>query len=203
MAKHVHARPVRRTPAAQSMKDAAPTDKLERAKAMAREARDLEIEIKNREALLKADQDKLKRIKEQDLVDLFTEVGIDHIGIPPEGNLPAYDCQLEPFTHANISAEWDDDRKNDAFSYLDKNKAGDLIKSTLTVALGRGDYKTMKKVTTALKKLKVPYEIKLAVPWATLTSWVKARVDAGAILEFDKIGAHVGQRVSIDVRKDK
>lgn len=189
--------------AAVSADKTAPTeDRLEQVRKVLREVRDLERTIADQEETLKANKAKVLDFKQRKLVDLFQEVGIDTLGLPPEGNLPGYDAELKPYYHANISTDWEPERQLKAFDWLDDNKSGDLIRSTFTVFIGKDDRKTALKVQKALDKLKVPYETKLAVPWNTLTAWLKEQVEKHKTTPpLDLLGATVGSVVNLKARK--
>lgn len=202
-------------------------DSLERVRVILRTARDKDREVNDLETRLKEVKAQVLELKQKTLPDLYDEVGIDNLGLPAEGNLPAYDCKLENFYHANISADWEEEKRQAAFSYLDdltvaevipgkKNKdgspatrqvsanAGDLIKTTYTVLLPRGNRKKALDVEKALQKLGVDIVSKLEVPWNTLTAWVKEQVEKhNTTPNLEVLGATVGRVVKLKERKDK
>lgn len=165
-----------------------------------RAARDLKIEIQSIEERGKARRADLYKIERAELPEMFSRAGIDNLGLPPEGNMPGYDAQLKPYYSANIAAAWEDAKKAIAYNYLKDEKAEDLIKSVIVIRLKMGSTKIRKAVMAALKKLKVEYEISLSVHSASLTSWLKHRVEDGKPPKLDLIGAEVGQVVKIDPR---
>jgi hypothetical protein len=167
-----------------------------------RAARDLKIEIRDIEERAKARKADLYKIERAELPEMFSRAGIDNLGLPPEGNMPGYDAQLKPYYSANIAAAWEDDKKAIAYNYLKDEKAEDLIKATITIRLKMGSTKIRKAVMAALKKLKVEYEMNLSVHSASLTSWLKSRVEDGKPPKLDLIGAEVGQVVKIDPRTE-
>jgi hypothetical protein len=167
-----------------------------------RAARDLKIEIRDIEERAKARKADLYKIERAELPEMFSRAGIDNLGLPPEGNMPGYDAQLKPYYSANIAAAWEDDKKAIAYNYLKDEKAEDLIKATITIRLKMGSTKIRKAVMAALKKLKVEYEMNLSVHSASLTSWLKHRVEDGKPPKLDLIGAEVGQVVKIDPRTE-
>lgn len=185
----------------------APTeDSLERVRKVLRDARDKDREIADLEGRLKTVRAEVLELKQKTLPDIYDEVGIDNLGLPAEGNLPAYDCKLEPYYHANISAEWEEDRRQAAFTYLDEygDGTGEMIKSTYTVLLPRGNRKKALAVEKALQKLKVEVVSKLEVPWNTLTAWVKEQVEKhNTTPDLNVLGATVGRVVKLKERKEK
>lgn len=179
-------------------------DSLERVRTILRQARDLDREIADLEARTKEAKAIVLDLKQKKLPDIYDEVGIDNLGLPGEGNLPAYDCRLEPYYHANISSDWESEKRVNAFNYLEKVKAGDLIKSVYIVVVPRGKRKTAIAVQKALEKLGVEFSTDLSVPWNTLTAWVKEQVEKkNTTPDLEVLGATVGRVVKLKERKEK
>lgn len=182
----------------------APTEaSLEVVRRHIRQARDNERQIADLQTRLKELGEAQTKLTQKTLPDLFTEVGIDVLGTPAEGNLPSYDAKLSPYYHANIATEWPDEKKAAAFNYLSEAPGGeDLIKTVITIPLGRGDRKTALKVEKSLDKLGVTFTSSLGVPWNTLTAWVKEQVEKHQTTpKLDLIGATVGNVVKLKERK--
>lgn len=178
-------------------------DKLERVRDSLRTYRDLLREEEDLKARLKATGEQIAAMKTKTLPDLFTEVGVDKLGLPAQGNLPAYDAKLVPYYFANISAEWPPEQQARGYDWLDSNGHGDLIRSTYTVFVGKDDRATALMVESALRALKVDFTIKLAVPWNTLTAWLKEQVEKKQTTPpLDLLGATVGSVVKLDQRKE-
>jgi hypothetical protein len=181
----------------------ATADQLAAIRDKMREARDLKVVINNLEEQIKEKKLDQNTIEHETLPEMFTKAGIDNLGLPAEGNLPAYDAKLKPYYHANIAAEWPPEKRQEAFDYLIKNKHGDLIKTAVTILLGRGDHALLVKIKKLLKPLKLDVTVDLSVPWNTLTAFVKEQIeDKKVILKLDLLGAQVGQVVSLKQRKD-
>lgn len=174
-------------------------DKLDAVRAKVKEARDIDIDIAGLNERVSVLNQRKNELVFNELPDLFADAKIDRLGIEAEGNLPAYDTVLSDYYHANIP----EDKKDDAFSWLDKNKHGDLIKTVITIELGRGDRKTAKAVEKFLDDNDIGYSRKLAVPWNTLTAFVKEQIGKGVALPLDLLGATVGRVVKLKVRKEK
>jgi hypothetical protein len=188
------------TAVAAAKNKAAPTeDKLERVRDALRKRRDLEIEKSELEERLTAVNVSINEMEFDTLPTIFNEVGIDKLGLKPEGNLPGYFANLKPYYHANISGDWEPEKRDAAFDELKRLGAEDLVKTKITVLLGRGDRKIAKKVEVALRKLKVGFDRDLSVPWNTLTAWVKDTFEDLKMEKpsLDKIGATVGEKVSL------
>jgi len=179
-------------------------DKLEKVRDAIREMRDLDIEKKMLDERVREVNVKIYEMKHTTLPQLFMQNGVNILGIDASGNYPAYVATKKPFYKAAILADWAEDRKARAFAYLEKMKAADLIKTEITVRLGMGDRGTAKKVMAALKKLRVPASQSLAVPWNTLTSWVRSQIeDHNLTPDLDMLGAVTGDIVELKVVKQE
>ena len=185
-------------------KPVVPEDKLEAVRDQLRKSRDTELEIADLTEKLEA-LNKVQNLRiHEELPALFQEIGIDKLGIGAEGNLPAYDASLSPYYKASISAEWPQERQDAAFDWLEKEGHGDLIKNMFVVQLGRGDEKKAKKLRGLLEKAGYEFENKRAVPWNTLTAFVKEQVEVKQKTpNLELIGATVGKIVKLKPRKEK
>lgn len=186
--------------ALEESKPETPQDKLDAIRDKVRKARDLELEIAELNARVKEKSDELNVIKAKELVDLFSEVGMDHFGLEAEGNNPAYDAERKPYYHANIP----EDKAPAAFKWLDDEGHGDIIRTTITIAFGKDERKKAQRVEKSLEKAGIGYNTKLGVPWNTLTAFVKERIEKyEEDLPLSILGATVGQVVTIKPRKAK
>lgn len=193
-----------------------PEDKLEAVRKKLREFRDQQQIKAGLEERLKQVNIALFETEHKTLPDLFNDVGIDKLGLPAEGNLPAYDADLSPYYKASISAEWPEEKRAEAFKWLDDNNHGDIIKSAYVILLPRGARTIALALEKAIKGLKarlpgkktlqkvdVDYVVKLEVPWNTLTAFVKEQVEKGEAPPLDVLGATVGEIVKLKPRKEK
>lgn len=116
--------------------------------------------------------------------------------IAPEGDVA---IEIDDYYKANIAADWEADRRQAAFDWLDKNKAGALIKVEVSATFPRGLKKLADKVVAAMRKAlgdrdeEVDVRIGLSVPWNTLTAFVKTEMRAGRSLPLETLGASVGK----------
>lgn len=153
-------------------------DKLDELRNAVRELRVLEAQ---RDSIAQDLADKGKKIfemKTKTLVDLFDEAKVDNVGIPAEGNFPAYNIEVGTHYKANIGTpsepKVDDYMK--AIDYIKKHEP-DMIKTTYKVEFGLGEEKKRKAFESLLKKNKIEYSSSFGVPWNTLTSWVKEQIE--------------------------
>lgn len=184
-------------------KPVVPEDKLEAVRNQLRKSRDTELTIANLEARLKDLQAEQNKRVFEDLPAMFQEIGIDRLGIEADGNLPAYDAALTPYYKASIPADWPQEKQDAAFNWLEKEGFGDLVKNTFVVQLGRGDEKRAVRLRGLLEKAGFEFENKRAVPWNTLTSFVKEQVEVKQKTpNLEVIGATVGKIVKLKPRKE-
>lgn len=186
-----------------SSKQEVPEDKLEDIRNDMRRARDLERQAADLAEQMAAVQDELQTLLTARIPEKFEAVGIDKLGLLPEGNLPGYDAQLKPFYKAAIPAGWPEEKQDKAFEYLDKHDAGDLINSTFTVVLGRGSVKEQERLRKALEKTRLPYGERKAVNHNSLTAWLKEQIEKHQTMpDLETLGARVGKIVTLKPRKE-
>jgi hypothetical protein len=178
---------------------------MEKLRQTVRRKRDLELEIQDIEERLKGKRDEVRQMEGDVLPALFMEVGVDHVGIPAEGNIPGYDARLKPYYRANISGDWDEERQSAGFQLLEKLGAGDMIKTVIEVRVGRGQAALANKIIEALRKLGAEFTARRGVPWNSLTAFVKERYQRGAPMgdaDLRALGATVGTVVRLTARKE-
>lgn len=184
-----------------AMKSAPPSqapDKLDKVRDAVRRQRDLEHEAEDLEQRMEAVAKELKELQHQTLPDLMDEAQVAGIVLNAEGNLPAYRAELKPYYRANIAADWEPDRRTDAFDYLVEQGAEALIRVTVTVHFGKDQHTEAQGLAKFLTGMGHAPEIAMAVPWATLTAWVRDQVENHKKLPaLDTIGGMVGRVVKL------
>ena len=132
---------------------------------------------------------------------LTNVIGTDHIGVPSRDA----DVVVSRFCHANIRADWEEYRRKAAFDYLESIGHGDTISVTITMEFFRDQLEEAKEVYSILKKTKYgnsnPPKMEMGVPWGTLTSLVKRRIEAGKSTDLEILGATVGYEAKVKRRK--
>ena len=178
-------------------------DKLEAIRNELRNVRDLRLKLVDLQQQVSETNQAIYEKERVTLPDMFIDAGVDTVGLPAQGNSPAYDAKLEPYYKANILSSWEPDRKQAAFDWLIKHGAGDLIKSTITIRLPLGSDKLRKRIVSALSKFKgIDISHEMSVPWNTLTAYVKeCFTKARRVPPLDLIGAEVGSIVKMNERK--
>lgn len=170
----------------------------------AKELVELDGTITRLEETLKTMKDERYTLQTKTLPDIMGEIGVENIGV--EG----VNVVLTKKVHANISKDWDDDRKNRAFEHLRQLQGEDLIKSTLSVSAGKSSDDKMRMLTQRvqqmLAELQLDASVKLepTVAWNSLTAFVKEVLKAGDIpVELDTIGATNMPFVEITRKKER
>lgn len=183
-------------------------DRLRRVRDKVALVRDLVAQVADLEARKTAANKQLQDLYFKELPDLFAEVGTDHLGLEAEGNLPAVDAKLKPYYKANIAADWPPEQRRAGFDFLREQKAADLIRTVVTVEFGRGEEEDAKNLTDMLKDFGYTYSVGEAVPWNTLTAWLREQTERMrrggkefTPAQLDKIGGRVGKVVEVKPRR--
>lgn len=191
--------------AALAAEEAAPVDRLALVRIKVARVRDLRVELLDLDARQKAANKELDDLRFRELPDLFQEVGVARLGLDPEGNLPAYDAEMKDYFKANIVADWPPEQREAGFAVLEAHSAGDLVKTTITVELGRGEVDLAAGVCRTLDEMGVSYKRAQRVDWNTLTAWLREQVTKYrrqfSAAELDAIGGRVGKVVEAKPRR--
>jgi hypothetical protein len=186
---------------AQAIKDAPatpPQGALEALRHKAAEVRADKQEAADLQERLDAVNKRIVEAESKTLPDMMDQLGLSRLDLEPDGNAPGMTFQCGPFYRASIAASWDPEKRQKAFVYLDGEGAGDLVKVTVTLAFGRSDREQADRVIGDLRKAGFSPEVKLDVPHATLTAWVKEQVEKFSKMpKLDLIGGTVGRVVRI------
>jgi hypothetical protein len=177
-------------------------DKLREKVARVRELRLLAADLTEQ---LTAANREIQELTFKELPDVFAEAQMLAFTLEASGNLPAYEAEVKPYYKANIAADWPPDQRDSAFKLLADLGADGLIRTVITVELGRGEAAVARRVMAGLDKAGVSYTSALSVPWNTLTAWLREQVtkrgrefSAG---QLEAIGARVGTVVDVKARK--
>jgi hypothetical protein len=174
-------------------------DKLETLRKHVREHRDLLMQVRDAEDALKTLKKKLNDMESKELPDLFHAAGVDSVGLPAEGNLPAYDATLKPYYHANIPEQ----NRPEAFGWLHQHGFGDIVKTVFKIEFGLCEDAPTQQLQEQLDKLGVEYSKDMNVPWKTLTAWLKERMEKRDtdLPSLSIFGATVGTVVKLKERR--
>jgi len=181
------------------------SDQLENIRKHATLARQFELDVADLEARLQQTKSNLNKLYHETLPDLMTEAGIDHIGLPAEGNRPAVDLTLEPFYRANIAASWPEEQRELAFSALRDLGHDDLIKTEITTRFSRDERSLALKVLDVLRQqFNLTPALKENVHPQTLTAWLREQFEANNPLPpLDIIGGTIGRIAKFKERRER
>jgi hypothetical protein len=153
--------------AADAESEAPGGDKLSILAAFAQEMRDLEVEIAEIEAKLKAKNDELSGLVEHRIPDFMDELGLSELRLK-DGSKVIVDSGYV----ANISKE----RQDEAFKWLRDNGHGSLIKHVLAVNLKKDMEKVQAELVEVFKDKGVNFEDKESVHASTLKAFVNEQM---------------------------
>jgi len=163
--------------------------------------RDLQATKADLEERLKAVNIEINDMEFGKLVDLMDAARVPSITIEAEGNLPKMQLDIKPYYHANISADWPEDKRRAGFRFLDEDGSGDLIKTEVTTAFARGERDEALKYLEKLRAEGKNATAKENVAWNTLTAWVKEQIEKKNRTftpeELEALGAKVGRVAKI------
>lgn len=132
------------------------------------------------------------------LPDLMDAAGVPKITIEAEGNMPRVEAEAQFFYKAGILADWPDEQRAAAFSWLDKNGHGDLIKTQAIVEFNREDRPAAVQFIREQRAAGKNVTAKEAVHHGTLTSWLREQVEKHKTTPpLDIIGGQVGRIVKL------
>lgn len=191
--------------------DAPSENEAEKLTSYGRTLFEIDTTILELEDRLKAAKEAKTELTQKTLPDYMIKVGQDRIGLAEFG----VDLVLEDYYHANISSDWEPERRQAAFDWLESRGHGDLVKCVLTVPFPRFMLAAARWLQQRLREMLIPDEytddtgqhfpealVEMTVPWNTLTAFVKEQVRAGNEIDLEMLGATVGKVVKIKERKD-
>jgi hypothetical protein len=152
-----------------------PKDRLEALRLKIAELRALELERETISERLAENGKKLFEMKTKTIVELFDRAKVDNVGIPEDGNLPAYNVEVGWVYSAKLSTLTPEEFAK-AVAYIKKHEP-DMLKTTYTINFGMGEDKRRKAFEALLKKNKFDYSSSFGVPPNTLTAWVKEQIE--------------------------
>jgi len=178
-------------------------DKLDTIRRKMRVLRDIELHIGEFEEKISHLKQRRLEITERELVDLMDGAGVRDMTLEAEGNYKPFVVEVGPYYHANIAAEWPDEKRSKAFAWIGKHHPG-MLRNTITISCGKGTAAQQKKITELATKLKLSVKNEFGVPWNTLTAFVKEQIEEeGKTPPLDLLGATVGRVAKIKKAKEK
>ncbi len=173
-------------------------EELDEIREKAAEFVNLEMEIKRLESTIEEMKNRYNTIKHRELPEIFNRIGLDRIGLP-DSNV---DVCIGPYYKASIPNDWDDSRKNAAFTWLEDNGHQDVIKATVSASFKKGKLDTAREIQKLISKYypESSPQCTVGVHWQTLTSLVKELTEQGKLPPLETLGAFVGYTTKISSR---
>lgn len=162
---------------------------LKRVSALAQKQQEIELWIERQKERLATAEDELRKIRELDLPEAMDEVGMSEFKLV-DGSI----VTVRPFFGASIP----NDKKTQAFAWLDSHGFGDLIKSEVIAKFSRGEIDAARELAVNLKDQGYEAESKESVHPQTLKAFVREQVESGAVaVPLDLFGAFVGRQTVV------
>lgn len=180
-----------------------PQDKLDKITELMGELRDIEVALTDIEERRSKLSERKRQILEKDLVDAMDGAKVKNMTLDATGNLPSLKVECGAYYHANIAADWPEEKRKKSFAWIDRYHPG-MLRSTITVSCGKGTRAQQKKIMALAAKLKMPASCEFGVPWNTLTAFVREQIEEEKRTPpLDLLGATVGRVVKIIKQKEK
>src|SRR5262245_36591812 len=119
----------------------ASVDKVAALRALGARLRDLRLEMSVADEHAAQLRRNVQAIEQREMPDLMIAAGTDVWGVVPDGNKPGLDLELSRYCHASIGAEWDAERRAQAFFALEQLGAADLIRHTVSIEFKKEEHK--------------------------------------------------------------
>jgi hypothetical protein len=182
---------------------AASPDQLENIRRLAAEMRDLQTHNASMQEQIKQNNERIEKIKWQDLLDAMDRARMRSFVLEAEGNFPAYEIKTGAYYHANISSDWPEEQRAKSFAWLGKHEPG-MLRNTISVEFGKNTAKQQKMLAAFCKKNKMNFQQIFGVPWNTLTAYVKEQIEEHkATPPLELLGAKVGRVANMKPVKEK
>lgn len=172
-----------------------PEDKLERIRHFGAKQRQLTKQIANLENDLTMAKEALRRVMEQDLPEAMDDVGMTTFTLDDGTKIT-----VKPFYAASIP----DDRKDEAFKWLQDHDFDSLIKAEVKVNFGKGEFELAQEFMQFIRGFNakaIDPEYKESVHWQTLRAFVKEQIEGGHPLPLDMFGVFVGRKAELKLPK--
>jgi hypothetical protein len=168
--------------------DVPDTDKLETVSALAERQLVLEQEINALDEQMCKLSAQLNEVSGKLLPDALAAAGLSEIKLKTGAKLT-----VKPWYTAKIPAG----REHDAFTWLENNGHGGIIKHVISTEFNRGEHNEANAVKAVLEREGIQFSDKESVNPMTLKAFIREQVESGAPVPLDTFGATVGQRTYI------
>lgn len=163
-------------------------DVLGRISILADEMHELDKQIASNELKTKQLKEQHRQIAEEQLPELFEEVGMSEL--KTRSGLP---LKLKNRVHTNISKG----RKPTAIAWLDANGQGGMVKRTVKIDFDKTKEEKVKSLLRLIGRGWPNHRVELDVHASTVKSFVKKQLEDGQEIPLDIFGVHCVDVVEI------
>lgn len=167
-------------------------DVLGRISVLADKMHNLDKEIAESELKTKKLKDQHRQIAEEQLPELFEQVGMSELK-----TLSGLPLKLRNKVHTNISKG----RKPTAIAWLDKNGQGGMVKRKVVIDFDKTQEDKVKALLRLIGKGWPNHRTELDVHSQTVKAFVKRQLEDGKDIPFDVFGIHCVDVVEISSKK--
>jgi predicted nuclease with TOPRIM domain len=152
------------------------------------ELQNLDNKIKDVEEELGKLKSKYRELSEVDIPSMLSELGLSEITLA-DGN------KISTATY--YSARISEDKRDEAFGWLNDNGFADIIKNTVSVSFGRDEDDSARKLVDSLEDNGYATAQKKWVEPMTLKAFVREQVEKGSDLPLETFNVYIGQKTRI------
>ena len=159
----------------------------------ASELRDLHLLKTDLLEQLKRIDSTIAKIERSELPDLFSNAGISSITVAADGNRASFVAERSTVYSAKIP----DDKRQEAFQWMESHGFGDLIKSNINITFGMQEHERRLETLKLLNSAKIDYYTNESIHHQTLKAFVKHELQVGHIIPFDLLGVYIFDEIKI------
>jgi len=168
--------------------DSIPENTMGKIGAVANDIADTEQEILELEEQLKNKKDYARRLSEEVLPSLFSEVGLSELKLADGRRLKV----SETYTAAPLK-----ENRYKVWTWLRDNGFGDLVKNQVTCSFGRNEDEKASSIRASLDEKGIDTTQREWVEPSTLRAFVREQYEAGVELPMDLLGAKIVHKTTI------
>jgi len=129
-----------------------------------------------------------RQLSEVDIPNMLSELGLSEITLA-DGN------KISTATY--YSARISEEKREEAFTWLNDNGFADIIKNTVSVSFGRDEDDSARKLVDSLEDNGYTTAQKQWVEPMTLKAFVREQVEKGSDLPLETFNVYIGQKTRI------
>ena len=168
--------------------DSIPEDNMGRIGAVATDIAETEAEIAVIKEQLKSKETYAKKLSQEVLPSLFSEVGLSELKLSDGRRL-----KVSEYYSATPLKE----NREKVHTWLRNNGFGDLVKNQVTCSFGRNEDEKASGLLSHLDKVGYESTQREWVEPSTLRAFVREQYEAGVELPMDLLGAFIGHKTTI------